>query len=178
LYFAEDNGKNSPSFFPMVKYKIRSSFDFKKGMGAATRLFVWERVVSLIMEKPVFGYGPDTHVKVLRKVNREYYQKFNDSVIIDRAHNNYLDIAIGCGLVGLGTYLFVIGVFMVWLWKTMKQETEKPRKILYGCIFSAFSGYLINDLFLFSVVSVSPTFWSLIGLTLSVKHFNVRDHAL
>ncbi len=28
LYFAEDNGKDSSSFFPMIKYKIRSSFDF------------------------------------------------------------------------------------------------------------------------------------------------------
>jgi putative inorganic carbon (HCO3(-)) transporter len=172
LYFAEDNVKNSSSFFPMMKYKIRSSFDVEKGMGVATRLFLWKRVVGLIMEKPVFGYGPDTHVKVMRKVNREHNQKFNTDSIIDRAHNNYLDIAIGRGLFGLGAYLSVVVVFMVWLWKTMKREMERSRKILFCCIFSAFFGYLINDLFIFSVVSVSPTFWSLMGLTLTIKHFN------
>jgi len=165
LYFAEENAKNNSSFFPMLKYKIRSSFDFEEGMGVATRLFVWKKVVGLIKTKPVFGYGPDTNAKVMRKFNLEYSKKFNNYVIIDRAHNNYLDIAIGRGLFGLGTYLSVIAVFMVWLWKTMKREMERSRKIIYCCIFSAFFGYLINDLFIFSVVSVSPTFWSLMGLT-------------
>ena len=165
LYFAEDNAKNRSSFFPMMKYKIRSSFDFEKGMGSATRLFLWKKGVGLILEKPVFGYGPDTHVKVLREVNFEYWGKFKDMVIIDRVHNNYLDIAIGRGLVGLGTYLSVVVTFMMWLWKRMKRERESSRKILFCCIFAAFFGYLINDLFIFSVVAVSPTFWSLMGLT-------------
>jgi hypothetical protein len=34
-------------------------------------------------------------------------------------------------------------------------------------ILAGFCGYIINDLFIFSVVSVSPTFWSLMGLTLA-----------
>jgi putative inorganic carbon (HCO3(-)) transporter len=110
----------------------------------------------------------------MRKINREYFSKFNDSVIIDRAHNNYLDIAVGRGLVGLGAYLSVIFVFMVWLWKAMREERERFRKILFCCIFSAFFGYLINDLFIFSVVSVSPTFWSLIGVTLAIKNIPIR----
>jgi O-antigen ligase len=165
VYFAEDNEKDRSSFFPMMKYKIRSSFDFEKGMGSATRLFLWENAVGLILEKPVFGYGPDTHVKVMRKVNFEYWGKFKDMVIIDRVHNNYLDIAIGQGLFGFATYLSVIAVFMVWLWKTMKRECQISKKTLLCCIFAAFFGYLINDLFIFSVVAVSPTFWSLIGLT-------------
>jgi putative inorganic carbon (HCO3(-)) transporter len=174
LYFAEDNGKDRSSFFPMMKYKIRSSFDVEKGMGSATRLFLWKNAVGLILEKPFFGYGPDTHVMVLRKVNLEYWRKFNNYVYIDRAHNNYLDIAIGRGLVGLGTYLSVIAVFMVWLWKTMKRERERSRKILFCSIFAAFFGYLINDLFIFSVVSVSPTFWSLMGVTLMIKNIPTR----
>jgi O-antigen ligase len=165
LFFDGGNARGKDTVFTMIKYKIRSSFDIEKGMGVATRLFVWKKVVALIKERPVFGYGPDTHRMVMRKVNLEYLRKFKDIVIIDRAHNNYIDIALGRGLVGLGTYLSVIVVFMMWLWKTMKRERDKFRKIMFCCIFSAFFGYLINDLFIFSVVSVSPTFWSLMGLT-------------
>lgn len=174
LYFAEDNAKNNSSFFPMIKFKIRSSFDFEKGMGSATRLFLWKSAVDLILEKPVFGYGPDTHVMAMRKINLDYCRKFKDVVIIDRAHNNYLDMAIGRGLFGLAAYLSVICVFMIWLWKTMKNERENSRKILLCCIISAFFGYLINDLFIFSVVSVSPTFWSLMGLTLTLENIPNR----
>jgi len=174
LFFAEDNVRSNPEFFPMMKHKIRSSFDVEKGMGVATRLFVWKRVVGLIMEKPIFGYGPDTHRRVMSKANLEYLRKFKDIVIIDRAHNNYLDIAVGRGLVGLGAYLSVVVTFMVWLWKTIKKERERSRKTLFCCIFAAFFGYLINDFFIFSVVSVSPTFWSLMGLTLTLENMPNR----
>ena len=165
LYFADDSAENKESFFPKMKFKISSSFDLEKGMGTATRLFVWKKVVGLISEKPVFGYGPDTHVRVMRSFNLEYSRKFNNYVVIDRAHNNYLDISVGRGLFGLGAYLSIIVTFMVWLWKTLKREGETSRKIVYCCIFASFFGYLVNDLFIFSVVSVSPTFWSLMGLT-------------
>ncbi len=78
VYFAEDNGERQLFIFPMMKYKIRSSFDVEKGMGAATRLFLWKSRVRLIKERPVFGYGPDTHEKVLREVTREHNEKFKD----------------------------------------------------------------------------------------------------
>ncbi len=58
--------------------------------------------------------------------------------------------------------------------KANEEERERFRKILFCCIFSAFFGYLINDLFIFSVVSVSPTFWSLIGATLAIKNIPIR----
>ncbi len=173
LFFAEDNRKENDAFFPKLKYKIRSSFDFEKGMGVATRLFVWKKTVGVIKDRPIFGYGPDAHVEAMRVFNLEYSRKFNNYVIIDRAHNNYLDITVGQGLFGLGAYLSIIVTFMVWLWKTMKQEQDRSRKIICCCLFSAFFGYLINDLFIFSVVSVSPTFWSLLGLTLTLKKTQV-----
>ena len=67
-------------------------------------------------------------------------------------------------------YSPIIIIFSAGLWKTMGGEQDKSRKTLLCCIFSAFFGYLINDLFIFSVVSVSPTFWSLIGVTLAIEN--------
>ena len=124
-------------------------------------------------EGPLLGYGPDTHVRVMRRFNREYVKRFKDLVIIDRAHNNYLDTALGQGLLGLGAYLCVIITFMIWLWRTRARERDVTRKALYCGVFAAVCGYLVNDLFIFSVVSVSPTFWSLMGITIAMKRLSL-----
>lgn len=169
IYFAEETPENRDAFFVKMKFKIRSSFDLEQGMGTATRLFVWKKTADIIAERPLFGHGPDTHVRVMRRFNLEYCRKFNNYVVIDRSHNNYLDIAVAQGLFGLGAYLSILVTFMVWLWRTLRQELHPDRKTVYCCIFVSFFGYLVNDLFIFSVVSVSPTFWALMGLTLALR---------
>jgi hypothetical protein len=50
----------------------------------------------------------------------------------------------------------------------LKQEGNAETRIFLCAIFSGYCGYLVNDFFSFSVVSVSPTFWSLMGLTISI----------
>ena len=141
----------------------------REGRGSATRLFVWKKVIKLIQKRPVVGFGPDTHVIPMSTFNQEYIERFQDRVIIDRAHNNYLDVAVAQGLIGLGTYLSVIITFLVWLWRTMRQEEDPCRRIVFCGLLAAFCGYLINDFFIFSVVSVSPTFWSLMGAAFALQ---------
>jgi putative inorganic carbon (HCO3(-)) transporter len=161
---------NRVKLFDDIKQRIVSSFDTHGGMGVATRIFVWKKSMQLITERPFIGHGPDTQVRVMRKFNFEYASRFNNWVVLDRAHNNYIDIAITQGLAGLLSYLSVIIVFMLWLSNTIREEKKHPEKIVFSGIFAGFCGYLINDLFIFSNVSVSPLFWSLMGLTLAMKH--------
>jgi len=169
VYFAEETPENRETFWGTMKYKLHSAFDLEQGMGTATRLFVWKKTAGIIAERPLFGHGPDTHVRVMRRFNLEYCRKFNNYVVIDRSHNNYLDIAVAQGLFGLGAYLSVVVTFITWLWRTFQQERHSDRKRVYACILASFCGYLVNDLFIFSVVSVSPTFWALMGLTVALK---------
>ncbi len=112
----------------------------------------------------MFGYGPDTHAIPLRAFNLEYARRFNDWTIIDRAHNNYLDIALAQGLAGLTAYLALLATMLALLVRNMRTACDERRRVLYAGVLAAFGGYLINDVFIFSVVSVSPTFWALMGL--------------
>jgi len=157
------------AFYGLIRDKAAGFTNVKEGMGVATRLFVWKKSFSLIAGRPLIGYGPDTHEMVMKDISLRYSRKFNDSVRVDRAHNNYLDITISQGLFGLGAYLSIVITLLVWLLRTINREGHRQKRLLYCGLFSAFSGYLINDFFIFSVVSVSPTFWSLMGLTLAIK---------
>jgi len=174
-----------------VQERFRSAVVFHEGRGgAASRLFVWRRSLGLIKQRPLFGYGPDAHMVAMRAFNLEYCLRFNDWTraenkegketirfynwtVLDRAHNNYLDMAISQGLFGLAAYLSVVVTFMVWLWRVLRTEADSAKKLFFCGIFAAFCGCLTNDLFVFSTVSVSPAFWSLMGITLAMKRLSV-----
>ncbi|UCE07592.1 MAG: O-antigen ligase family protein, partial [bacterium] len=148
------------NLFNIIEDRFSSAFDFKEGAGVAPRLFLWKKTIGIIQERPFFGFGPDTHTKAMSKFNLEYCLKFNDWglhkkggkkiirfdkwSIIDRAHNNYLDITIGQGLIGLMAYLSIVVTFLVWLRRTIKQEEDIPRKIIFCGIFVSFCGCLVN----------------------------------
>ena len=171
LWEAQSLGKKAAAggtAIPTATDKIVRILDPNKG-DVAARLYLWNMAIALIKARPILGYGPDTHAIAMEKFNLEYARKFKCSGIIDRAHNNYLDTAIGQGLIGLAAYLLIIATFLIWLIKTMRAEQDATQKVIYCGIISAFFGYLLNDCFIFSVVSVSPTFWSLMGITIAMN---------
>ena len=159
-------GNSSPS----ITKKVQSLF---KGELQA-RLYLWEKAIMVIKERPLLGYGLDNQGSALERFSLEYARTFNHAGVLDRAHNNYIDIALAQGLVGLAAYLWVILTFLRWLYKTTKAEKSTKQKIMYCGLLAAFCGYCINDFFTFSTVSVSPTFWSLMGLTLSMDRLKIH----
>jgi O-antigen ligase len=159
------SGLGSFNIGTRIAARARSAFDLQQGYGSATRLFIWGKAAPLIAERPWFGYGPDTHEKVYWKLSLQSFKRFKTTGIIDRAHNNYIDIAIGQGLFGLCAYCGIVASFLLWLWRRMHSEPDTRLRMLLCAFFCSYVGYMVNDFFSFSVVSVSPTFWSLMGLT-------------
>ena len=156
-------------FQTMLATRTVQAFEIGKLRETSTRLFMWEKAIGHIAMRPLLGYGPDTHVLVLRQYNLEYMRRFNVKVILDRVHNNYLDLALSQGLFGLFAYCGILASFLVWLWRALKQESNAETRIFLCAVFSGYCGYIVNDFFSFSVVSVSPTFWSLMGVTIALQ---------
>lgn len=153
----------------MLATRTAAAFDIGRLRKTSSRLYMWEKALDQIALRPWLGYGPDTHALIMRQYNRDYIRRFKAKVILDRVHNNYLDVALAQGLVGLCAYCGIVASFLVWLWRALRREQNAPLQQLLSALFSAFCGYLANDFFSFSAVSVSPTFWSLMGLAIAVK---------
>jgi len=160
---------------PTVTSRIAKTFDLQKG-GINGRMYLWGKALELIKERPLLGYGLDTHELAFRKFNLDYSRRFNVFGVIDRSHNNYLDMAIAQGLLGLSAYLWIMITFLILLIKTLTAEPDMTRTIWYCGVIASVAGYLLNDMFIFSVVSVSPTFWSLLGLTIAMKRLTYTEH--
>lgn len=74
--------------------------------------------------------------------------------LYNKAHNEYLNYAATTGLVGLGSYLLVIGFFIFRSLKQFKIQNTLPFALLSGYV-----SILITNFFGFSVMPVALYFW-------------------
>jgi O-antigen ligase len=170
------NGSNPRAFFNTMASRAIEALDVKESDGLGTRLFIWQHSIPVILERPWFGHGPDTGFDALIQVNFEKAARFKQIAILDRVHNNYLDIALTQGLIGLGAYLSVLIIFMRGMYRTIRAPDVNPEARMLLCgLFSGFAGCLVNDFFTFSTVSVSMTFWTLIGIGCAIQSFQKHE---
>lgn len=125
----------------------------------SNRGFIWKRVVELIKRKPFVGYG----IENLGEAFDQYYKYdilkvLKSDYLIDKAHNEYLNIAVTTGIPSLLAYLsFIISI--------IKNGFKKVRNnSVIILLVSSVIGYLLAAFFNISVVSVAYVYWIFLGL--------------
>lgn len=138
---------------------IRKEIKIKDEYAGSGRLKIWEITWGVIKDHPLFGTGPENLKPVLKseyntELNAYYRMK---GVTIDKAHNEYLHIAVVTGIPSLLIYLSLLGNIF---WKNIPRfRFDKVKLILGLTIF----GYLVQAISNISVISVAPVFWILLG---------------
>ncbi len=116
---------------------------------------IWKTSVEIIKNHGLFGSGPGTFLGEFT-----HYSTYRSRYFFDMAHNDFLQIAVCTGLVGLLLYLsFVISLFVKYF-----KNIENTNALI---LISGIIGYLIYSFFVFSIAVVSPLFWVLAGLFVS-----------
>lgn len=137
------------------------------------RIFIWEKVISLILQKPFLGWGPDTLGLVFTdRFHNLIVEKVGYLLIIDKAHNEYLQIAYASGIPSLLLYLaFIVSV----LSKAWKKHQKNPIIIP---LFCSVIGYLVQAFFNISVVSVAYIFWIFLGALIYMANHDYINNGL
>jgi len=120
------------------------------------RKIVWQGAIEVWKHYPIFGTGVETFAY-------SYYwhrpRAHNDvsewDLLYNKAHNEYLTILANTGLVGLITYLGLIGVFLIWVFK----QVITKKSVLAIALLAGYTSILITNLFGFSVVVVNLLFF-------------------
>lgn len=130
----------------------------------ANRIYIWERVILFIKQKPFFGYGLENLGEVFtEKYSDEIIKLYNREIIFDKAHNEYLHIAVSTGIPSLLMYLAFIAAIILKAWKNVKNN---PLIIPLLC---SIIGYLVQAFFNISVVSVAYIYWIFLGVMLKLS---------
>lgn len=122
------------------------------------RGYVWKKAVAFIKERPLLGSGPDTFIERFEPFNDEYNQLYGSNVYFDYAHNDFLQVGVNLGLVGLAAY---VGFLVSLAVRAFRRANKNPLILLFG---GSMLCYLAHSFFSFSIPIITPVFWVMAGL--------------
>ncbi|WML36741.1 O-antigen ligase family protein [Clostridium sp. OS1-26] len=155
-----------------IKNVEKWGFEGKEKLGSA-RGYIWSRSIPLLKHTFILGYGPDTFAAVFPQ--DDYVGKLiaydTDNMLVDKAHNIYLENAINIGIIGTIAFL---AIFVMYFISSIKMYIKRDYDDFYSiaglAIFVSVMGYLGAGFFNDSVVSVAPVFWVLLGIGISINY--------
>ena len=128
----------------------------------AERGFIWKRVVELIKRRPLVGYGIENLGEVFNKYyGQDMIDLWGEVRYVDKAHNEYLHIAVTSGIPSLLSYL----IFTIQIIK--KGFTKLHNDSIMLLLLSSVLGYMTAAFFNISVVSVAYVYWIFLGMIAS-----------
>lgn len=140
-----------------------SGIDDKLG---SNRIQIWKVVIELIEKYPIFGVGTDNLKngvgENLTETSIDFIQRAKG--IMDKAHNEYLHIAVTIGLPALVLYLIFIALAIL---PNIKKIFKKESIFI---ILSVIISYLAQAFFNISTIGIAPLFWTALGI-LDNKNF-------
>ena len=125
------------------------------------RKIVWQGALTLIKQSPILGSGPETFAYTYYNVRPLAHNQTSEwDFLYNKAHNEYLNMASGAGLVGLFAYLYfhyaVFAKSLVIIPKSKKVATEQDDHLrnLYPVLGGAIVAFFVTNFFGFSVIPV------------------------
>ena len=119
------------------------------------RCIVWKGAIKIWRENPWFGTGPETFINSYYKVKPVEHNLTSEwNFAYNKAHNEYLNMAVNTGTFGLVSYLVLIGT-TVWLlghWAVRKNPIALS-------LLAGYVSLLITNFFGFSVVPTQLLFF-------------------
>lgn len=139
------------------------------------RLIVWEGALNIWKNNPIFGTGVETFAFAYYKYKLPEHNLTSEwNFLYNKAHNEYLNYLATTGIIGLGSYLSIILLF---LWininKYFKRFTIKnvDEKLFFSS--SLVIGYLtilISNFFGFSVVIINLFFFLIPAFVFAIQN--------
>lgn len=123
------------------------------------RIFLWGKVIELIKMRPIFGFGIDSlYIAMNNNFRDEIIQVYGVYKNWDKAHNEYLNIAVSTGIPSLIAYLGFLGLVIKKAFKRLKLHSG------HVALLSAVIGYLTQAMFNIQVVMVFYVFMAYLGI--------------
>lgn len=95
------------------------------------RSVIWKFAIDAVTQKPWSGWGPESGEGVFEKLFLEKKGIILDGLMIDRAHNLFLDLSMWSGVIGLS-------LFSLWFVEVFKRSDAQKRTALLAFLTYAF----------------------------------------
>ncbi|WP_195891928.1 O-antigen ligase family protein [Neobacillus dielmonensis] len=171
-----ENGRYNERIKSLVSDSFNVVSQHSTGREGSSRYFIWEKSLPLIPEYFWIGSGPDTFLFIFPATEEEL-MTYLSGQRVDKAHNEYLQMAVTLGVPALLTYLFFIFLILRKAFRAVRMSSGNEMLFLYGLI-SIVIGYLVQAFFNISTVPVAPLYWAILGITLAKSEQLLKHVAL
>jgi hypothetical protein len=132
---------------------------------------IWLANVDMVKERPLLGWGYGNY----KKFRGPYYQRYPEADTTAHAHNNYLQLWVDSGLVGLVAFLSLFWVILRSGWQTYRAlplTAEPARSLVLGCGLSVV-GFLLGGLtqYNFGDAEVILPLWAIVGVGMRAQRW-------
>ena len=144
-----------------------------------SRIFQYLAATRIIKDYPALGIGPDTIGIVYQKNLAKIFSMLESDAGFrfprqDRIHNDTLDTAVTRGIFGLGTYIWLLTSFGVYVGRKYKLLSLQNKMLLLG-LLTGIICYLIQNEFSFGNTPIVTLFWMMMGLCISIIKITERE---
>lgn len=137
------------------------------------RFLYWRVALASIAKRPFFGWGPDTFSFVYQKNRPADWLKFDkENALVDKSHNDFLQVGVTTGLPGLFAYLAFLFVLIGGLVKGPHDDGDKT--VLIWGLLASMVAYLIFIQAYFSIAELAPFFWGFAAIASGLKERGVN----
>lgn len=123
-----------------------------------SRFGAWKFAWNGFKERPILGWGQENFIGVYTVNPIPFVEEF---VWLDHAHNIIIDWLINAGVLGLFSYLSILGIAFYMLWTAYREKTVSQKEAV--TIATALIVYFIQNLFTFDTVSTYLLFFTLLA---------------
>ncbi len=127
---------------PLLNRLSVSSLASTSDASTITRLITWDIAWKAFKDRPVFGWGPDHFITAYERYYDPEFATYGETWI-DRAHNQFLDMLVSRGVVGLGLWL----VLLVFLF-LLPPKDFSGKRIWWGIL----TAYIVQSIFIFDSI--------------------------
>lgn len=126
------------------------------------RVYFWKGALKVFGDHPLVGTGPDTFYAYYHLERSTAEAEANPLVVNDKPHNIFFEYASNTGILGIGSYLALVGLALGYGLKALR-SADSEHQLLLACVVSAFVGYLVQGFFSFDVPPLAFMGWLLLG---------------
>jgi hypothetical protein len=136
------------------------------------RGYIWGRTIPMLKTYLIKGSGADNYP--LAFPQDDFVAKLRNgsdaSLVIDKPHNMYMQIGINTGVISL---IALVSVWVLYIISSLilytKTTLDTFEKIFGASCLVSIIGYLAAAMFNDHIVSVSPLFWTILGIGISIN---------
>ncbi len=130
-------------------------------VSVTTRLMMWRDTVPVILERPLLGHGPDNFAEPFERHEGEDLRAFFPrGEVIDKAHNEFLQVAATTGLLGLAAYFWIFASYF----RNAYRSGGWPLLALSGGVLA----YILQLQTAFTTIATGVTFWAVLGVSVAI----------